>query len=231
MNRDSAAEIETIIRPDGRAELSIVVGTVVPMAFKKRYKSRSRTQNQVLPVPPGGRRKKKIGQREERGSRGTRRRGKTLIILRQTHRGCAHRYICAMSSTTRSEREKIRWYIIGKEDKDEREESHRFRTPRPSSRSLAKTAPLWRLWKWNCNRKRGFTAQEIHPPPPPPPPSGYLPPEPWAASFATWTWLPRASLYFIFISLYRTDLHSVSNDTFDLSPCILQWDAARMIFR
>lgn len=43
MNRDSAAEIETIIRP---AELSIV-GTVVPTAFKKRYKSRAK-QNQVL---------------------------------------------------------------------------------------------------------------------------------------------------------------------------------------
>lgn len=147
------------------------------MAFKKRYKSRTRTKPGSPPSlrggGGGGGGKNRARGRE--GGRGTERRGKTLIILRQTHRGCAHRYMRDVEHDAVKERkkEKVRWYYLGRGQGRERErggERERIvRVPNiaPELGSLAKTAPLWRLWKWNCNRKREFTAQEIHPPPPP----------------------------------------------------------------
>lgn len=108
-------------------------------------------QNQVLhpsgKEAEGEEKEEKIGQREERGrSRYEERCGKTLIILRQTHRGCAHRYMRDVECDAVREKERKYDGIIltkrtrtrGKE-RGESEDEHRARAREFSKNGAALT--------------------------------------------------------------------------------------------
>lgn len=81
---------------------------------------------------------------------GVRRRGKTLIILRQTHCGRAQVYLVSNVAGWR--------YYPGQRTRHAREQEEQV----PRRESSTKTVPLWRLWKWNCNRKRVYGAWGVH---------------------------------------------------------------------
>lgn len=135
MNRDSAAEIETIIRPDGQSCPSLV-----PLSRRRSRKGINQGPNKTR-LFPGGEKGVEEG--------GVRRRGKTLIILRQTHTADAGRY--TRCRTRAAEDTGRGGFILYKGSGRERERSSALvlalarrgqQVPRCVPRSSAKTTPL-----------------------------------------------------------------------------------------
>lgn len=143
---------------------------MVPLSRRRSRKGINQGPNKTRFSPEGpvggkGRRGRGGGKREGRAAE-LRRRGKTLIILRQTHRGRAQVY--PVSNACRPDG----GIILGKGRGLARETRERseFRAA-PCSRELRQKRCRFDVYENETVIVKEFTAREAHPPPPPPEPA------------------------------------------------------------